>query len=103
MCTLCYELAGDEHWTDVPVASGAQTPARHRRARILSRVLAHYGLAYADSGPGGPASVSDRKGSVELVGNVAAVWPAVERLAGRHPDPLDPGLLEALDELSEDR
>lgn len=96
MCTLCYEFVGDEHWTDTPLSPDAQRTGGHSRTRIVSDVLAHYGLAYHDSGRGGPASVSDRKGSVELVRNVAAVWPVAERLAGRRPDPLDPELLDAL-------
>lgn len=96
MCTLCYDLAGDEHWSDVLPPTVGAVPARMDRARILGRVLARYGLSYHDTGPGGPAQLSDRKGSVELVRNLASVWPAAEALTGRRPDPLDPELLRDL-------
>jgi hypothetical protein len=33
---------------------------------------------------------------MELVQDLGALWPAVAKLAGRPPDPLDPTLQEAL-------
>ena len=40
--------------------------------------------------------VSDGKGRSEVAADLAALWAAVERLAGRPLDPLDPALVELL-------
>ena len=51
MCVLCYELAPEDHWSDgVPDADPDKVPgrARYRRTRILSAVLAPYGLTVSD-------------------------------------------------------
>ena len=36
-------------------------------------------------------------GATEIVDNVAALWPAAERLLGRPCDPLDGALMDALE------
>jgi hypothetical protein len=99
MCVLCYELAPEDHWTD-DVSDGEATDVpgrpRYRRTRILSAVLAHYGLTVSDPGSGPHCVIADRKGSAEVVAGLPAVWQAAERLSSREIDVLDPDLLAAL-------
>ena len=42
--------------------------------------------------------LSDRKGKTVLVQDLGALWPAAQQLAGRRLDPLDPWLLDVLDQ-----
>jgi hypothetical protein len=99
MCVLCYELAPEDHWSDgASTASAAEPPARarHRRTRVLSAVLAPYGLTVSDPGTGAYCTIADRKGSAEVAAGLPAVWQAAERLSPRPVDVLDPALLAAL-------
>jgi hypothetical protein len=99
MCVLCYELAPEDHWTDgVSDAEVTDAPGRprYRRMRILSAVLAPYGLTVSDPGSGAHCVVADRKGSAEVAAGLPAVWRAAERLSSREIDVLDPDLLAAL-------
>jgi hypothetical protein len=101
MCVLCYELAPEDHWSDAVSAdadaSGATVRARARRVRILTAVLAPYGLTVSDPGSGRHCTIADRKGSAEVVAGLPAVWDAANRLAPRPVDVLDPRLLDALE------
>lgn len=101
MCVLCYELAPEDHWSDAVIpdqdASGGTLRARRRRTRILSRMLAPYGLTVSDPGVGHHITVADRKGSAEVVAGLPAAWNAANRLSSRPVDALDPRLLDALE------
>ncbi len=101
MCVLCVEFAGEDHWSDAVPAAGApgerRARARYRRVRLLSDVLAPYGLTVSDGGTGRHVVVSDRKGASEVAAELPAVWQAAQRLAPRRIDALDPVLLEALE------
>jgi hypothetical protein len=68
--------------------------------RLLSRVLAHFGLTLTDWA-GTQYVVRDAKGRSEIVPDLGSLWPAAERLAGRRLDPLEPGLLAALELIAE--
>lgn len=99
MCVVCYELAPDDHWSDgLSDAVGSQIPgrSRYRRTRILSAVLAPYGLSVSDPGSGSHCLIADRKGAAEVAAGLPAVWQAAERLSPRAIDVLDPALLAAL-------
>ncbi|MCU1671471.1 MAG: hypothetical protein JWP40_4398 [Blastococcus sp.] len=102
MCAICYELAPEDHWSDAVSAdagaSGATVRARARRARILTAVLAPYGLTVSDPGSGRHLTIADRKGAAEVVAGLPAVWEAANRLSPRPVDVLDPRLLDALDD-----
>ena len=100
MCLLCYSLIGEEHWTDVPVGGQEPTRARAQRQKILAAICAAHGLDYKDDPTGVTAMMSDRKGSVTVVRGLAEVWVAAEDLAHRPLDPLDPALLQRLDEIA---
>ena len=104
MCALCGVLVGAEHWTDAAARPGVFTRTadplerrrdRTRRVRLANRVLVHYGMALSDW-QGSAFVLSSATGKSEMVENLAHLWSAAERLAGRPCDPLDPGLLARL-------
>lgn len=105
MCGLCGVLGGPKHWTDAVARPGIFTRntdeiqrRRERRNRVTQadRVLRHYGMRLEDW-QGSSFILSNRTGGSELVDNLAHMWAATERLAGRPCDPLDLGLIEALE------
>ena len=106
MCGLCGMLGRPGHWTETATnAEAFQGRARshtwHRerqdRARLVNRVLRHYGLNLSDW-----AATSfvlrSHTGQTSLVGNLTEVWAAAEALSKRDCDPLDEDLLTALSE-----
>jgi hypothetical protein len=98
MCANCGFPAVPGHWTE----AGAATPtdrlrARFRRAQLLQSVLPAFGLSVHDDGTTPGVTLSDRTGCHEMVGDVAQVWAAAERMYGRAIDPLDPHFLERAD------
>jgi hypothetical protein len=92
MCALCGVLLAS-HWAE----QGAGRRERVFRVRLLNRVLAHFGLAIDDWG-GAIYVVRDRKGQSAVVEDLGALWIVAERMAGGRLDPLDPGLVRALDQ-----
>jgi len=104
MCGLCGMLGGEVHWTDGAPSAGAggTAAAQTRRAERLYRValinavFGHYGLALADW-QGSSYLLSNRTGRTEIVGDLAQLWQAAERMLGRRCDPLDPTLVERLE------
>lgn len=105
MCALCYELAEDDHWSDVRGAA-VESPepaarAQYLRVRLLATVLAPYGLVVSDGGTGRHVVVADRKGAAEVAAGLPAIWQAAQRLSSRRVDVLDPALLDALEHAAE--
>jgi len=105
VCVLCGQLVTDLHWTetrfdaDAVGSAAGETPRRRQRfarARLLDRVLRHYGLGVHDDWSATSYVVASRKGASELVQHLGQVWPVAERLAGRRLDPLEEGLLREL-------
>jgi len=102
MCGLCGMLGTEAHWSDLLPGADADAAAsmrrreRARRAAFLSRVLAAYGCSVSDW-QGSRFQLSTFTGKTELVDNLAQLWPAVERMTGKVPDPL---AAEVLDRLS---
>ena len=105
MCGLCGVLGGPRHWTDAPARPGVFTRntdeaqrRRERRNRVtqLGRVLRHCGVRIEDW-QASSFVLSNRTGGSELVDDLAHLWAAAERLSGRTCDPLDPGLMDALE------
>ena len=105
MCGLCGVLGGPRHWTDAAARPGVFTRntdemqrRRERRNRVahLDRILRHYGMRLEDW-QASSFVLSNRTGGSELVDDLAHMWAAAERLLGRPCDPLDPGLIEALE------
>jgi hypothetical protein len=63
--------------------------ARFRRAQVLKAVLRPYGLTAHDGGLIPGIQIATLSGSQALVNDLAGVWVAAERLAGKPVDPLD--------------
>ncbi len=100
MCVLCYELAGEGHWSDALTTGMAGEPpgrARHRRASILTELLAPAGLVVRTPGPGRAVVVSNGKGASAVAAGMPAVWEAADRLGTRRVDPLDTAYLDAVE------
>ena len=105
MCSLCGMLGAAQHWTEGAGSEGAfagRMPAtrrqeRQRRAALANRILGRYGLKLADF-EGQSYVLSSRTGRSEIVPDLIGMWSAAERLAGRECDPLEPGLIEALEQ-----
>jgi hypothetical protein len=90
MCALCGALL-TSHWAE----TGSGRRERVFRARLVNRVLAHFGLELTDWA-GRVYLLRDRKGKTAVVDDLGGLWAAAERLAGRPLDPLDPDLLASL-------
>ena len=113
MCILCTQLWTEDHWTEVasaphvdsssPVVSlelhadlrGRRLRDRLERVRLAGAVLAGVGLRLQDW-EGTSYLLSDAKGSVAVIHDLARLWPEAERMIGRALDPLDPALLDRL-------
>ncbi|MGH3086134.1 MAG: hypothetical protein ACRDSJ_02300 [Rubrobacteraceae bacterium] len=108
MCVLCGEFVASPHWTDrkfedavregrIPEGEYQMMRRRGRiqRAKLVGEVLSRYGLKLSDWS-GTKYILRDGKGRAEIMGDLGGVWTAAERMLGKAPDPLDPGLLEKL-------
>jgi hypothetical protein len=104
MCALCGVLGGDDHWSDATARPGVFTlntsPQDRRRGRAVrvakaNQILERFGMQLADW-QGSSYMLSTVTGKTEMVGNLAHLWPAAERLAGRALDPLSPEFLGRL-------
>lgn len=102
MCGLCGVLGTEDHWTDAAdnaaAFGGGVRPRRQERlyrVALVNKVLAHYGFKLSDW-QGSSYVLTTRTGRSEMIDHLAALWPAVERLATRPCDPLDGALVAAL-------
>ena len=91
MCANCGYPSASGHWTEAGFISASdRLRARFRRAQVLRSVLPAVGLAAHDDGQIPGVQVFNMTGHTVLAANLDEVWSAVERLAGRPLDPLDP-------------
>ena len=102
MCGLCGVFLTETHWADSSVAAsnGSSRTRRHERLHrvaLANRVLKRYGLKVADW-QGSAYVLSSQTGQTVVVPSIAAVWPAAEQLRKRMLDPLDEGLILALEQ-----
>jgi|SRR4051794_39697207 hypothetical protein len=106
MCSLCGVLGGNEHWADAVGRPGVYTRnaslierrrERANRVRIANRVLAQFGMAISDW-QGTAFLLSTRTGKSEIIADLGHLWPMAEKLAGRVCDPLEPLLIESLEQ-----
>jgi hypothetical protein len=94
MCSACGFPAAPGHWTEAGLANASdRLRARFRRAQVLQAILPAYGLTAHDGGQGTGIQLSTLSGNHVIVRDLAEVWTAAERLAGRKIDPLDPRFL----------
>lgn len=105
MCSLCGVLGGAEHWADAAARPGVYTRnlertdrRRERTNRVAeaNRILAAYALTLSDW-QGSSYVLANRTGKNEIVEDLGHLWPAAERMIGRHCDPLDPDLIARLE------
>jgi hypothetical protein len=104
MCSLCGVLGAEDRWTDAAARSGTfagrgqVTRRRERLERIAlaNRILAHWRLRLGDF-EGRSYVLRSATGRAQLVPDLAAAWRAAEQLVGQPLDPLDPGLIAALE------
>ncbi len=104
MCGLCGILSSGPHFleggTDAARSDAASSGRERRlgraaRVRLINRVLAPYGCAIRDWS-GAKYVVRSRTGKTALVDNLPQVWQALDKIAARAVDPLDPSLIAAL-------
>ena len=105
MCVLCGQMFGEIHGSErqldpVRVSYGSDETSRrqerHARIRLLSKVLAQYGLEVGDDWSATSYIVGNRKGDQRLAATMGELWRVAERMAGKPLDPLDERLLERL-------
>ena len=101
MCALCGVLGGKDHCTEPLRREGVHLrhadPAARRRERAqriakANVALGLWGLALSDW-QADSYVLATRTGKTEVVADLAGLWPAAERLAGRALDPLDRDVL----------
>lgn len=109
MCVLCGGFVLQEHWTDKGagdegsmVTVGGDSGRNRQRERLLrtrmaNQILAYYGLKMEDW-HGSKYVLCDVKGSSEIVHDLGSLWPAVEKMIRKAPDPLDPHLISWMHE-----
>lgn len=110
MCVLCGDLMTQAHWTDLArhsdddgvVDVGGQRQrdyarTRWQRIQVMNDILRFYALSVADWN-GSRYLVADKKGRVLLGINLQEAWGHADALAGRRIDPLNPALLQYLQE-----
>lgn len=103
MCVLCGELIMNAHWTENHNRENGMTDQRRRRrsrikrAVLSNRILSYYGLQLAEWN-GTKYVLSDKKGSTLIIQDMGDMWPAVQKMSGHLPDPLDPRLWQHLKE-----
>ena len=91
MCSACGYPAAPGHWTEAGAASiGDRLRSRFRRAQVLKRVLAPYGLQSYDGGLVPGIQLSTQTGDQAIVRDLAEVWIAAEKMSGKVVDPLAP-------------
>lgn len=104
MCGFCGLVGGAEHWSEMrqaprpdddPLAQGSRQRERLHRIALLDRVTRHYGVRVRDWA-GSSFILAHVTGETVVIGELAQLWPEVERLAKVRCDPLSPALLAFL-------
>lgn len=91
MCSACGYPAAPGHWTEAGAANASdRLRSRFRRAEVLQRVLAAYGLKVHDGGLVPGIQISNQFGNQTIARDLAEVWTTAEQWMARPIDPLDP-------------
>lgn len=94
MCANCGYPSAPGHWTEAGASSASERlQARFRRAAMLKEILPAYGLTAHDDGAVPGMTLATMTGNHEMVGDLAELWAAAERMTGRRIDPLAPEFL----------
>ncbi|MGB6408205.1 MAG: hypothetical protein WBF39_12065 [Planococcus donghaensis] len=107
MCILCGEFVIQIHWTDQTsndddeILVGDLQRSRHRtrlqRAKLSNKILHYYRLKLEDWNSS-KFVLRDLKGNQEIVHDLGALWGTAEKMIGRPVNPLDPHLLQQIEE-----
>lgn len=106
MCALCGVLGVEHHWSAAPTgpaaAAASADPARRRAERrhriaAVNAVLAPARLKVAEW-RGTAYLLRSATGRTTVVDNLSELWPAAQAMTGRSLDPLDPAVLDALEQ-----
>ncbi|WP_019416135.1 hypothetical protein [Paenisporosarcina sp. TG20] len=107
MCILCGEFVMQIHWTDktstdeteILVGDLQRTRMRTRlhRAKLCNKILSYYRLKLEDW-HGSKFVLRDLKGNQEIVHDLGALWGTAEKMLGGPINPLDPNLLQQIQE-----
>ena len=98
MCEVCAVFGIGQHWTDAGKLANSRLPApditrfrveRRQRIALINHLLSESKLKVFDW-DGEAYWVERHDGRGERVPNLNALWSTVERLSGRHFDPLLP-------------
>jgi hypothetical protein len=109
MCALCGVLGGKDHWTEPLPRDGVYVrfsdPAHRRRERAIriahaNVTLGLYGLSLEDW-QADSYVLRTKTGKSEVVADLAALWPAAEKLVGRPLDPLAVDAIERRERLND--
>lgn len=102
MCGLCGMLQDDIQWSErspVSGASGQLLSARERmeRAALLNRIVRPFACTVSDW-QASSYILRSFTGNTVIVGSLAELWSALEKLGGRAVDPLDAQVLSSIDD-----
>ncbi len=103
VCGLCGELGSGDGWADGVAGGGASAvpwlrrQARRQRVKLGNHVLHRYGLRLEDW-QGRDYLLRKRTGATLRVDTLADLWTKADILACVAIDPLDPALLDILDD-----
>jgi len=86
MCGACGVLQGGPEWLDCAGFGGPRLAERHKRLRLVNRMLADSGTRVSDSG--GRFVLRSLTGATRVVDDLAHLWLAAARIGGRPVDPL---------------
>ena len=110
MCILCGALWTEEHWSEIAADTredpsgtvaiedhvdrrGQRLRDRARRAKLVSAILAGYGIQMQDW-EGSSYILRDAKGSTAVAPDIASLLAAAEQMLGAPLDPLAPAFLD---------
>ena len=96
MCGLCGLLGEDLHWSDPLGDELLRRRERLRRIAAINQVLAVFRLKVEDF-QGASYLLLGATGKQALASGLDQLWQAAETLLGRPLDPLDPQLLNHLE------
>lgn len=86
MCGACGVLQGGPEWLDCVGFDGPRLAERHKRLRLVNRMLAESGVKISDSG--GRLVLRSLTGATRVVDDIMHVWLAAAEIGRRPVDPL---------------
>ncbi|MCZ6636641.1 MAG: hypothetical protein O7C66_00420 [Alphaproteobacteria bacterium] len=101
MCEVCAIFGIGDHWTDAAATSNPAYPAhdiqrfraaRQRRLNLINELIGQFGVTCADW-DGESIVLTDEKGRMVVVPDLAQLWPNLEKIMGVRLDPLAPEVL----------